>query len=151
MEENQVVLKFILPLLALIGGMGLAAQGQINGGLGRKIGVIESAFMNFAVGTLVLLLILIFFGNGNISAVTTVPKWQIIGGLLGSFFVLIQVLVVPKIGVSTTFIAVIVGQIILSVIIDHFGLFGGNRFPIDKQKMIAILLMLAALFLYIKK
>ncbi|MFB9986272.1 DMT family transporter [Bacillus benzoevorans] len=146
-----MVLKFILPLLALIGGMGLAAQGQINGGLGRKIGVIESAFMNFAVGTLVLLLILIFFGNGNISAVTTVPKWQIIGGLLGSFFVLIQVLVVPKIGVSTTFIAVIVGQIILSVIIDHFGLFGGNRFPIDKQKMIAILLMLAALFLYIKK
>nr|WP_281391678.1 DMT family transporter [Bacillus benzoevorans] len=140
-----------MPLLALIGGMGLAAQGQINGGLGRKIGVIESAFMNFAVGTLVLLLILIFFGNGNISAVTTVPKWQIIGGLLGSFFVLIQVLVVPKIGVSTTFIAVIVGQIILSVIIDHFGLFGGNRFPIDKQKMIAILLMLAALFLYIKK
>jgi transporter family-2 protein len=146
-----VVLKYILPLLALIGGMGLAAQGQINGGLGRKIGVIESAFMNFAVGTLILLLILIFFGNGNISAVTTVPKWQIIGGLLGSFFVLIQVLVVPKIGVSTTFIAVIVGQIILSVIIDHFGLFGGNRFPIDKQKMIAILLMLAALFLYIKK
>lgn len=146
-----MVLKYILPLLALIGGMGLAAQGQINGGLGRKIGVIESAFMNFAVGTLILLLILIFFGNGNISAVTTVPKWQIIGGLLGSFFVLIQVLVVPKIGVSTTFIAVIVGQIILSVIIDHFGLFGGNRFPIDKQKMIAILLMLAALFLYIKK
>jgi transporter family-2 protein len=51
-----VVLKYILPLLALIGGMGLAAQGQINGGLGRKIGVIESAFMNFAVGTLILLL-----------------------------------------------------------------------------------------------
>lgn len=146
-----MVLKFILPLLALIGGMGLAVQGQINGGLGRKIGVIESAFMNFAVGTLVLLLILLFFGNGNISAVSTVPKWQIIGGLLGSFFVLIQVLVVPKIGVSTTFIAVIVGQIILSVIIDHFGLFGGNRFPIDKQKVFAVLLMFVALFLYVKK
>jgi uncharacterized membrane protein YdcZ (DUF606 family) len=38
--------------------MALAAQGQINGGLGKKIGVIESSFMNFAVGTLVLLFIL---------------------------------------------------------------------------------------------
>ncbi len=146
-----MVLKLILPLLALIGGMALAAQGQINGGLGKKIGVIESSFMNFAVGALVLLFILLFFGNGNISAVSTVPKWQIIGGLLGSFFVMIQVIVVPKIGVSTTFVAVIVGQIILSVVIDHFGLFGGNRFPIDKQKAIAIFLMLVALFLYIKK
>jgi transporter family-2 protein len=61
------------------------------------------------------------------------------------------VIVVPEIGVSTTFIAVIVGQIILSVVIDHFGLFGGTRFPIDKQKAIAIILMLVALFLYIKK
>jgi bacterial/archaeal transporter family-2 protein len=147
----QMVLKFILPLLALIGGMALAAQGQINGGLGKKIGVIESSFMNFAVGTLVLLFILLFFGSGNISAVSTVPKWQIIGGLLGAFFVMMQVIVVPKIGVSTTFIAVIVGQIILSVVIDHFGLFGGTRFPIDKQKALAILLMLFALFLYVKR
>jgi bacterial/archaeal transporter family-2 protein len=146
-----MIVKLVLPLLALIGGMGIAVQGQINGGLGKKIGVIESAFMNFAVGTLVLLFILLFFGNGHISAVSTVPKWQLIGGLLGSFFVLIQVIVVPKIGVSTTFIVVIIGQIILSVVIDHFGLFGGNRFPIDKQKVIAILLMLVALFLYIKK
>lgn len=146
-----MIVKLILPFLALIGGMALAAQGQINGGLGKKIGVIESAFMNFAVGTLVLLFILLFFGNGHISAIGAVPRWQIIGGLLGSFFVMIQVIVVPKIGVSTTFIAVIVGQIILSVGIDHFGLFGGNRIPVDKQKMIAILLMLFALFLYVKK
>ena len=122
-----MLIKLIFPLLALIGGMALATQGQINGGLGKKIGVIESSFMNFAVGGLVLLLILLlFFGHGNISAISTVPKWQIIGGLLGSFFVVIQVIVVPKIGVSATFMAVIAGQIILSVVIDHFGFFGGQ-------------------------
>jgi bacterial/archaeal transporter family-2 protein len=146
-----MIIKLILPLLALIGGMALAAQGQINGGLGKKIGVIESSFMNFAVGALVLLFILLFFGNGNISAVSTVPKWQIIGGLLGSFFVMIQVIVVPKIGVSATFMAVIAGQIILSVVIDHFGFFGGERRPIDINKMGAILLLLISLFLYNKK
>ncbi len=46
-----VIVKLILPLIALIGGMTLAAQGQINGGLGKKIGVIESSFVSFAVGT----------------------------------------------------------------------------------------------------
>lgn len=146
-----MLVKLIFPLLALIGGMAIATQGQINGGLGKKIGVIESSFMNFAVGSLVLLLILLFFGNGHISAISTVQKWQLMGGLLGSFFVMIQVIVVPKIGVSTSLIAVIVGQLILGAVIDHFGLFGGNRFPINTQKMIAIVLMLSALFLYIKK
>ncbi len=111
-----MVVKFILPLLAVIGGMTLAAQGQINGGLGKKIGIIEGSFVSFAVGTLALLFILLFFGNGNISAVGTVPKWQLIGGLLGAFFVMVQIMVVPKIGVSTTLIAVIIGQLVFGAI-----------------------------------
>ncbi len=144
-------IKFLFPLLALVAGMAVAVQGQINGGLGKKIGVIEGAFFSFALGTLVLLFVLIFWGNGQISSVTTVPKWQLVGGILGAFFVLVQVLVVPKIGVSSTLLAIIVGQIILSVIIDHFGLFSAERRPVDINKIAAVLLMFIALFLYNKK
>ena len=145
------MLKIIFPLLALIGGMALATQGQINGGLGKKVGVFEGSFISFSVGTLALLFILLFFGTGNISALSTVPKWQLTGGLLGAFYVVVQVIVVPKIGVSASLMAVIVGQIILGAVIDHFGFFGGNRFPINKQKMIAILLLLFSLYLYNRK
>jgi len=145
------MLKIIFPLLALIGGMALATQGQINGGLGKKVGGFEGSFISFSVGTLALLFILLFFGTGNISALSTVPKWQLTGGLLGAFYVVVQVIVVPKIGVSASLMAVIVGQIILGAVIDHFGFFGGNRFPIDRQKMIAILLLLFSLYLYNRK
>lgn len=146
-----MLLKLLFPLLALIAGMALAVQGQINGGLEKKIGVIEGAFFSFAIGTLVLLFILIFFGNGQISSVTTVPKWQLIGGVLGAFFIMVQVLVVPQIGVLTTLLAIIVGQIILSVVIDHFGLFGAERRPVDLNKLGAIVFMFVALYLYNKK
>jgi transporter family-2 protein len=146
-----MIVKILFPLLAVIGGMTIAVQGQINGGLGKKVGVIEGAFISFAVGTLALLFILLFFGKGNISLIGTVPKWQLLGGLLGAFFVVVQVLVVPKIGVTTTLIAVVAGQILLGAVIDHFGLFGGNRIPVDKQKIVAIMLLLFSLFLYIKK
>jgi transporter family-2 protein len=145
------MVKLIFPLLALIGGMALAVQSQINGGLGKKVGVIEGSFISFFVGTLALLFILLFFSSGDISAISTVPKWQLIGGLLGALFVIVQVIAVPKIGVSPALMAVIVGQILLGAMIDHFGLFGGNRFPIDSKKMIAILLLLFSLFLYYKK
>lgn len=146
-----MLIKLFFPLLALIAGMAAAAQSQINGGLGRKIGVIEGAFVSFSLGTLVLLFALIFFGNGQISTVSSVPKWQLIGGILGAFFVLIQVLVVPKIGVSTALLAVIVGQIIFGVVIDQFGLFGAERRPLELNKITAIVLMFIALYLYNKK
>ncbi|MDN4494721.1 DMT family transporter [Ureibacillus aquaedulcis] len=145
------MLKLIFPLLAMVGGMALAVQSQINGGLGKKVGVIEGSFISFAVGTLALLFILLFFGKGEISAISTVPKWQLVGGLLGAFFVVVQVIAVPKIGVSTALMSVIVGQILLGAIIDHFGLFGGTSHPVDSKKLIAIILMLFALFLYTKK
>ena len=145
------MLKLIFPLLALIGGMALATQGQINGGLGKKVGVIEGSFISFSIGTLALLFILLFFGSGNISALSTVPKWQLTGGLLGAFYVVVQVIVVPKIGVSASLMAVIAGQIILGAVIDHYGFFGGNRFPMDRQKIIAILLLFVSLYLYNRK
>ncbi|KGR76374.1 membrane protein [Ureibacillus sinduriensis BLB-1 = JCM 15800] len=144
-------MKLIFPLLAMIGGMALAVQSQINGGLGRKVGVIEGSFISFFIGTLALLFILIFFGRGEISAISTVPKWQLLGGLLGAFFVMVQVIAVPKIGVSAALMAVIVGQIVLGAIIDHFGLFGGTAHPIDARKLIALVLLLFSLFLYNSK
>jgi bacterial/archaeal transporter family-2 protein len=141
-------MKLLLPLLALLSGAAMAVQGQINGGLGKKVGVFEASFISFGVGTLALFFIVLFFCSGNLLAGLTVPKWQLIGGLLGAFFVVVSVLVVPKIGVATTFMAIIIGQIILGALINHFGWFGAPRIPIDAKKTIAIVLMFISLYLF---
>ncbi|MDQ0219177.1 DMT family transporter [Peribacillus cavernae] len=141
-------MKIIFPLLALLGGIAMAIQAQVNGGLGKKVGAIEGSFISFAVGTLALAFGVLFIGKGNVLAFTNVPKWQLIGGLLGALYVFIMVLVVPKVGVATAFVAVIAGQIIVGAIIDHYGLFGGTRIPIDGKKLIAILLLFVSLYLF---
>ena len=147
-KGSNELMKLLLPLLAVLSGAAMALQGQINGGLGKKVGVLEASFISFGVGTLALFFIVVFFGSGDILAVLTVPKWQLIGGLLGAFFVVMSVFIVPKIGVATTFMAVIAGQIILGAIIDHFGLFGGQRIPLDAKKIIAIGLLFISLFMF---
>jgi transporter family-2 protein len=140
--------KILFPLLALIGGLAVAVQAQINGGLGKKVGAIEGSFISFVVGTLALFFVVLFFGKGNLLEVASVPKWQLIGGLLGAFYVFVMVLVVPKIGVASTMVAVVAGQILIGAIIDHFGLFGGVKAPIDVKKLAAILLLFCSLYLY---
>ncbi|WP_163099894.1 DMT family transporter [Peribacillus alkalitolerans] len=141
-------MKFIFPILALLGGFAVAFQAQINGGLGKKVGAIEGAFISFLIGTVLLFLLVLFFGKGNFLAVQSVPKWQLLGGLLGAFYVTVMVFVVPKIGVAPTLIAVIAGQIIIGAILDHFGLFGGVKIPIDGKKLTAIILLFVSLYLF---
>ncbi|KIL45381.1 DMT family transporter [Jeotgalibacillus soli] len=141
-------MKWVYLLMALVGGVAVGIQAVVNGGLGKRIGVIEASFMSFLIGTVALFFIVIFFGKGNFLALSAVPKGQLIGGLLGAFYVFVMVMTVPKIGVTAAFFSIIAGQILISVIIDHFGLFGGQTYPLDAKKLTAILLMLGSIYLF---
>ncbi|MBY0095842.1 DMT family transporter [Mesobacillus maritimus] len=143
-------MKLIFSLLALTGGLAMGIQAIVNGGLGKRVGAIEASFISFLVGTAALFFLVLFFGKGNLLAISEVPKGQLIGGLLGAFFVLVLVLATPKIGVTATLISVIVGQLLIGSLIDHFGLFGGERFPLDLKKSLALLLMLASIYIFQK-
>lgn len=134
----------------MIGGSAVAIQSQINALFSKKVGVLESATVSFMVGALALFVLAFFFGKGNFLNVFTVPKWQLIGGLLGAFFIVINIFSVNLIGVAATFMAVIIGQILVGAIIDHFGLFGGVVYPINMTKLIALALMFVGIYLFNK-
>lgn len=144
------MIKLVVALLATIGGAAVAVQSKVNGGLGKQVGLIEGSFISFLIGTLVLFFFTIFFGKGNLFAITEVPKWQLIGGILGAIYVSILIFSVNKIGVTSTLMAVVLGQIIIGAMIDHFGFFGGENYPITGKKIIAILLLIFSLYLFNK-
>ncbi|KMJ58706.1 membrane protein [Bacillus sp. LL01] len=142
-------MKIWFVLLALFGGILGGIQAPINSQLGRKIGSLEASLVSFFIGTVFLLFLSIFFGRGNMLHVTNVPKWQLVGGFLGACFVTFVIIAVPKVGVALTIISVIVGQMIISLVIDHFGLFGTTKIAVNSQRIIGVLLMLLALhFIY---
>lgn len=144
------MMKLIIALLALVGGSAVAVQSQINALLSKKVGLLESATVSFMVGALALFFVAFFFGKGNLLNVFTVPKWQLIGGLLGAFFIVISIFSVNLIGVAATFMAVIMGQILVGAIIDHFGLFGGVAYPMNPTKFIALGLMFIGIYMFNK-
>ncbi|TXK87375.1 DMT family transporter [Parageobacillus sp. SY1] len=139
-------MKFLYILLALLGGMMAGIQAPINGSLGKKIGSVAGAFTSFFVGTLFLAFLVLFFGKGQITHLFQVPKWNLLGGLLGAIFVTFAILSVPNIGVALTIFAAIIGQMVISIIIDHFGLFGVQKIPMNVNRLLGLGLMLAALF-----
>jgi bacterial/archaeal transporter family-2 protein len=53
---------------------------------------------------------------------------------------------VPNVGVVLTIFAAIIGQVLISIMIDHFGWFGVQKIPININRLLGLGLMLAALF-----
>jgi transporter family-2 protein len=76
--------------------------------------------------------------------------WYFTGGLLGVFYVAVATFAAPVIGATQLVALVIGGQLIMSILIDHFGLFGFAKLPLDITRLIGLSLMIAGVIL-IKK
>lgn len=142
-----IKLKLWVYFLALVAGVSLSIEGAIYGELGKSIGKLESSLYNFAVGTIIITVVLLFFGKGSLSYTWKAPKWQLTGGILGTIYLTILVIGIPLVGVGLAMISVIVGQMAMSMIIEHFGWLGSQRRPINKERFGAVILMAIALFL----
>ncbi|MBJ2242347.1 DMT family transporter [Pseudomonas sp. MF6784] len=136
----------LLPLV-ILAGMGLSVEAGLLGPLGAQVGHLWATLSIFAVGTAILLLLLLFSGPQQGPALNELPRWQLIGGFLGPMYVVVLTLATPHIGIAMTMIAILSGQVGKSVLIDHFGWFGTARKRVNGERWIALLLIVVALVL----
>ncbi len=137
----------IIFAILLLGGAVLAAQSSINGKLGAQTGVVESAWLTFALGAVITFLLMFFFESPSEATLFSVPKWQLIGALFGVVYMLAIVFAVPRVGTAAATVAVISGQLLMSLLIDHFGWLGNSRLPLDPARYLSMALLMAALAL----
>ncbi|MBB3109635.1 transporter family-2 protein [Paenibacillus phyllosphaerae] len=140
----------LMILFTLLGGITLSAQSSINGAFGRNAGTLETTLLTFITGTMFLAVFILFFGQGNLSALFEAPKWQLSAAFLGTMYLLLTVIAVPRIGVIATSIAGIIGQLVIGMFIDNFGWFNSLVLPLDWKRMTAILFMFIALYFVYK-
>ena len=137
-------------LFTLIGGLTLSAQSSINGTFSRKAGTIETTFLTFLTGTMFLTIFILFFGSGNVLGLLEAPKWQLSAAFLGTAYLLLTVIAVRRIGVIATNIAGIAGQLVIGVMIDHFGWFNSLVIELDIKRVFALLFMIISLYFIYK-
>ncbi len=121
-------------ILAILAGMMMPTQAAINNKLASHVeSPILSAFISFAVGTLALFLYILATGIplSNLANAKNAPAVAWLGGILGAFFVASAVVLVPKIGVALTFSLIIAGQMLVTLVIDHFGWLGVPERPVS--------------------
>ncbi|KAF0214961.1 MAG: hypothetical protein FD174_4268 [Geobacteraceae bacterium] len=138
-------------LIMFLAGTTVALQPSINARLAQKVGILESACISFAVGTLALLLVLLVTGRLNVKGLSEAAWWEWTGGILGAVFVSTTILVVPRIGTASAMAATIAAQLLTGIILDHFGLFGFKGAPFDLKRFAGALLLLCGAALVFRR
>ena len=139
--------NLVLLVVMFCSGIAVALQPSVNARLAQKVGVIESAFISFAVGTLFLLVLLLVSGKGNLKGIGDTAWWEWTGGVMGAVFVSMTIFIVPRIGTAAAMSAIIGAQITTGILLDHFGAFGLRHVPLDLKRVAGCLLLLGGVAL----
>lgn len=143
MTFSHVIVAFVLTFLA---GSALTVQVATNGVLSKaSTGPLWAAFFSFLIGTLALLILLLILREPppSMSSLLKLPKWYFIGGVLGVFYVTVVVMSIGVIGSVSLVTTVIVAQLITATVLEHFGVLGIPKNPVQLKTLIGFALMLA--------
>jgi transporter family-2 protein len=139
-----------LIFIALIIGMLLPLQGGVNAQLRTYAPhPVVAALISFLVGTLTLLIVSLvmrssFAGEWRLGSA---PWWMWTGGLFGANYVLMAIILAPRLGAATLVGLTVTGQMLSSVVLDHYGLIGFPHHPISLGRIVGAVLLLIGVLL----
>lgn len=122
----------------------LPLQALVNARLGALThGALYASFVSFLVGTCLLGLMLLITRTPLLPTqpLNTLPAWVWVGGAIGACLVLVATLLVPKIGAGALICLIVLGQLLGSLLLDHFGVLGAQR-PADAVRIGGALLVI---------
>ena len=143
-------MSWIYVILALVAGTMMPTQAAINHKLATHVqSPVLSAFISFGVGLLALFIYILATGIplSNLSLSKNAPPVAWLGGLCGALGVTTVVMVVPRLGVALTFSIIILGQMLATLPIDHFGFLGLQIKEVSLPRLVGVVFVILGVFL----
>ncbi|QUH30915.1 DMT family transporter [Vallitalea guaymasensis] len=126
--------------VAIFNGVLIALMISFNGLLSQQIGNNESLIIIHLAG-LIGTSIIFLISRNKIKSIKGIPKYLFLGGAIGIFNVTMNNVCFDKLGAALTISLGLMGQLIASMCIDHFGLLGVKKNKINIRKLTGIAIM----------
>lgn len=126
-RRDAALLQIGLYGAAALAGVAFVVQQAVNAGLRGAVGSgLWAGFVNFTVGGLAIGLVALALREPlpSLEAAARAPWYAWAGGLLGALYIVGAILLIPRIGAAAFVGLLIVGQMLMSLALDHFGLLG---------------------------
>ncbi len=137
-------------LLALLAGALMPTQAAINNKLTQFVeNPVLASFISFIVGS-VALLICLFFSKNSFTLLNQAKDAPLIswtGGVCGAIFVTAVIFAVPRLGIAMTFSLVILGQMLITLPLDHYGFLGTQIREVNLPRVLGVVLVIVGVII----
>lgn len=143
----------MLPLLAAVcAGFIIPVQSAANSRLRLSVGgkPVVSALISFTVALAASVAVTAALrGNPvpDVAAAAGTGWWVWLGGVMGVCFIVGNILLFPRIGAVQTMVLPILGQLVMGMLVDRFGLFGAPVHSVGPGRVLGALVVLAGIAL----
>lgn len=122
--------------VALLCGLAIGIQSTLIGGSGKTVGaVLTGLLVNFSAGSAAFLVLAVLRARqgGTAFSAVRVPELavMVVAGLFGLAIITGIAYALPKTGMAAGLAAIIAGQMAVGVVVDTFGLAGGEPIPLS--------------------
>ena len=147
-------MTWIFAPFAVLLGVALTTQVATNAQLGKALGnEYIPAAANMAIGLIATVaLTWSLTSNWPSREMLRAAPWYawFAGGLMGTIYLTGTILLAPKLGAGELIGLVIAGQLVFSVLLDHFGWIGFAQHTAGPARLVGCALMIAGVFLISK-
>ncbi len=140
----------LIILIGLAGGVAVGLQSPMASMISQRLGIFESVFIVHIGGAIIALLPLLFVGGGKLSQWRHVPWYTLTAGIFGLIVIGAISYMIPRVGVAASITTVVAGQLLVGMVLDHFGLLGAAERSLDFTRILGIAVVLVGVWLTVK-
>jgi transporter family-2 protein len=137
-------------IIAAIGGIAVTLQAQFLGLMDKNIGTLESMFITYGSGGLLIGLAMLMNRGGNFSNLGNIPWYSYSAGVLGLIIIGTIGYSTPRLGLVTTLTILVASQFIVGALLDHFGILGAELRPLNPTRLGGIGVIMLGVWLIIR-
>ena len=140
---------FVFIVIALLMGAMMSVYLPMNSSVSIHLGSAMAATITFFLIALITsVLIFVFWGeHAAMTRLRNVPGYLYLSGFLSAFMIIGTTFLIPQLGARRFFILLISGQVLMAIIVSHFGLLESPRDAITIPKLLGAGLVIAGVFL----
>jgi len=141
-------------VVAVITGSVFGVVTAIEGNIARTVGAINASLLEHSIAGLIAIpaiLFIIFSGRLEWGTAKSVLPMSAVVGVLVLIAVAGVAFAMPRIGVTTGNMLIVLGQMVIVVLIDTYGIAGYTKVPLSLPRIAGLLLMVGGIFLVLPR
>lgn len=139
----------LILLIGLAGGVAVGLQSPMASLITQRLGVFESVFIVHIGGAIIALIPMWIYGS-KLSQWRNVPWYALGAGIFGLVVIASISYMIPRVGVAAAITSIVAGQLLVSTVLDHFGLLGAAVRAFDATRVLGLGVVLVGVWLTVK-